>query len=173
MSDRDGVAEGARIRLRSWSVADGHWYIAQLGDPEIQRFTTERADTTFGDFKVALDHLNRSEGLVGFAIVDAASGELAGNLAAHLHEGTAEIHYWIAPGWRRRGFASEGVAELSEWISVNWPGCDLALEIDADNVASQRVAQKLGFEWQQDQDHADDTGVGTLRWYARRADHQG
>jgi [ribosomal protein S5]-alanine N-acetyltransferase len=161
--------EAGRIQLRAWSPADGHWYIAQLPDPEIQRFTTERTDTTAGEFQAALDQLNRSEDLAGFAIIDAATGELAGNLAAHRQDGTAEIHYWIAPGWRRRGFASEAVTRIADWIAANWPGCELALEIDAANVASQGVAHKLGFEWQQDRDYTDQTGQHTIRCYTRNA----
>lgn len=163
------VPEAGPIRLRAWSPADGHWYIAQLRDPEIQRFTTERTHTTAEEFQAALDQLNRSEDLVGFAITDAATGELAGNLAAHRHDGTAEIHYWIAPRWRRRGFASEAVTRIADWIATNWPGCDLALEIDAANIASQGVARKLGFRWQQDRDHTDQTRQHTIRWYTRNA----
>jgi [ribosomal protein S5]-alanine N-acetyltransferase len=152
-------------RLREWSAADGDWYIAQLGDPEIERFTTEHADTTVEDFQAALDELNSRPDLVGFAIVEAATGEFAGNLAANLHDGVAEIHYWIAPGYRRRGLASDAVGQMCEWIAANWPGCDLVLEVDADNRASQGVAEKLGFEWRRDRDRLHDTK--TLRWYTR------
>ncbi|MBO0832667.1 MAG: GNAT family N-acetyltransferase [Actinobacteria bacterium] len=161
----DGDARDPHIRLRAWAPADGHWYIAQLRDPEIQRFTTERADTTVNEFRAALEQLNRNDNIVGFAITDAATGELAGNLAAHRQDDTAEIHYWIAPGWRRRGFASEAVTQIVEWIAANWPGCDLVLEIDAANIASQRVAQKLGFECQQNQHSTDETRQHTVRWY--------
>lgn len=162
-------ARESHIQLRSWSAADAYWYIAQLRDPEIQRFTTERAGTTVDKFQAALDRLNRSDDLVGFAITAAATGELAGNLAAHRQDETAEIHYWIAPRWRQRGFASKAVARMAEWIATNWPGCDLVLKIDAANVASQGVAKKLGFEWQQDQDCTDGTRQHKSRRYTRKA----
>jgi RimJ/RimL family protein N-acetyltransferase len=66
-------------RLRNWSPADGAWYVAQLSDADIQRFTTERHTTTADDFRSALKRLGRRPDQAGFAIVDAITGELAGN----------------------------------------------------------------------------------------------
>ena len=66
-------SSGPALR-RDWSPADGGWYIAQLNDPEIQRFTSERADTTVDDFRPALDELNQRDDLAGFAMIDPGNG---------------------------------------------------------------------------------------------------
>jgi RimJ/RimL family protein N-acetyltransferase len=163
-----GHADGA-ARLRPWSAEDGGWYIAQLSDPQIQRFTTERTDTTIEDFTAALDALNSDTDQAGFAIVEARTGELAGNLAASRDGGTADIHYWIAVDKRRRGLASDALAQMCRWIAVNWPGCEMVLHIDADNTPSQRVAEQAGFRWQQGLDRRDPQTNRTTRRYARSA----
>jgi RimJ/RimL family protein N-acetyltransferase len=165
-----GAGQSERLAiLRAWSAEDASWYIAQLDDPAIQRFTTERADTTVEAFHAALDDLQRRADLAGFAIVDARTGSLAGNLAAALKGGTAEIHYWIAPDYRGRGIAPDAVSQMCQWIAANWTMCGLvALNIDADNLSSQRVAEKAGFEWRRDQDGLNDTTQRVRRWYIRQ-----
>jgi hypothetical protein len=69
-------------RLRKWSPADGTRYVAQLSDPDIQRFTTEQPATTADDFRSAVELLSHRPDQAGFAIVDVMPGELAGNIAA-------------------------------------------------------------------------------------------
>jgi hypothetical protein len=89
--------------LRDWSPADGQWYVSQLGDPDIQRFTSEQPTTTADDFRAALARLGGRRDHAGFAIVKAATGRLAGNIAADLTaDGDAEVNYWVAPGFRGR-----------------------------------------------------------------------
>jgi RimJ/RimL family protein N-acetyltransferase len=153
--------------LAEWSPADGGWYIAQLGDPEIQRFTSERPDTTVDDFRVALDELNRRYDLAGFAIIELATGELAGNLAAARHNETAFIHYWLAPRHRRRGLATDAVNQMCQWIAANWSCSELAMDIDAGNEASQRVAEKAGFRHRPERDRVDEQTQRAWRVYTR------
>ena len=153
--------------LRDWSPADGFWYIAQLGDPEIQHFTSERADTTLDDFRAALGELNRRDDLAGFAVMDSATGELAGNLAAARTGETAFIHYWIAPSSRQRGLATDAVRQMCHWIAANWSCAELTMDIHADNEASQRVAEKAGFHHRPDRDHRDEQTQRAWRVYTR------
>ena len=37
--------------LRPWLPEDGEWHVAQLGDPEIQRFTTESTQRAPNQFR--------------------------------------------------------------------------------------------------------------------------
>jgi hypothetical protein len=60
--------------LRDWSPDDGEWYVAQLPDAQIQRFTTEQVSTTADDFRVAVEDLGRRDDRAGFAITDAGTG---------------------------------------------------------------------------------------------------
>jgi ribosomal-protein-alanine N-acetyltransferase len=156
--------------LRDWSLSDGDWYVGQLGDPEIQRFTTDSPDTTSSDFRAALTEYRGRPDWAGFAIVDPGTGELAGNIAASRDDdGTAEISYWLAASARGRGFATRALVEMCAWLEEHWPECSLALWTHADNVASQRVAERAGFRHQPDRDEERTVGgrVWPTRWYAR------
>jgi hypothetical protein len=99
--------------VRSWSSADGAWYVPQLGDSEIQRFTSERADAMIEDFRLALDELGQRDDLAGFAIIDPATRELAGNLAASLLD---------RPKSPPPGLATAALNQMHQWIAANWPG---------------------------------------------------
>jgi [ribosomal protein S5]-alanine N-acetyltransferase len=152
--------------LRDWSPDDGAWYAAQLADPQIQRFTSERPSTTADDFRRALARLRSRADQAGFAIVDAASGELAGNIAAHRSDGDrADVSYWVAPGFRRRGLASDALTQMCAWIGAHWHVQEIVLWTHADNTASQRAAEKAGFRYRPERDEI--LTVGTQEWPAR------
>ena len=154
-------------RLRDWSPADGAWYVAQLSDPDIQRFTTEQPTTTADDFRSALVSLSRCSDQAGFAVVDAVSGELAGNMAADRPDDeTAEISYWIAPGFRGQGLASHAISQMRSWIADNWPVRRIDLWIRAGNIASQRAAENAGFQYQPEGDEI--KNIAGQAWTIRR-----
>lgn len=158
--------------LRPWRTDDASWYIAQLSDPEILRFTTETADTTTAQFHDALAKLARTSGQAGFAIVQPETNALAGNIAASLHpddETTAEISYWLAAEARGHGLAIKAVRELCSWIRASWPAVRrVTLWTHVDNVASERVALAAGFQREQARD-GHQTVAGQqwpVHWYA-------
>jgi RimJ/RimL family protein N-acetyltransferase len=155
--------------LREWSPNDGEWYVAQLADPAIQRFTSERLTTTADDFRAALARYSAEPTWAGFAIVEPDTGELAGNIAAGLDDGTAEVSYWLARSARGRGLATRAVVELCARLAERWPTSVLALWTHADNTASQRVAERAGFRHQPNRDEQRTVGTETwpARWYVR------
>jgi [ribosomal protein S5]-alanine N-acetyltransferase len=161
--------------LRAWSPDDGAWYVAQLPDSEIQRFTTELVTTTADDFRAALNELGKRDDHAGFAIVDAESGELAGNIAAdRVNEHTAEVSYWVAPGFRGRGLASSALRSMVAWLAGHWHVLEVALWTHAENIGSQRTAERAGFRYRPERDEMRPVGDQTwpARWYtwaARRA----
>lgn len=155
--------------LREWVPGDGEWYVAQLVDPDIRRFTSESPSTTADDFRAALAGYRDRADWAGFAVVDPETGELAGNIAAMLDGGTAEVSYWLAPAARGRGLATLAVLELRARLGERWPGCDLALWTHSANIASQRVAVGAGFRHRPDRDELRTIGtrVWPVRWYVR------
>lgn len=139
--------------LREWSPEDGAWYAAQLSDEAIQRFTTEQASTTAQDFRAALERLNSRSDQAGFAIVDPATGELAGNMAAERRgDGTVEVSYWVAAGFRGRGLAGDALMQMRRWIAAHWRVTQIVLWTHAENIASRRAAEKGGFRYASDRD---------------------
>jgi RimJ/RimL family protein N-acetyltransferase len=85
----------------------------------------------------------------GFAIADADTGQLAGNIAAdRTSERTAEVSYWVAPGFRGRGLASSALRGVVAWLAANWQIREVVLWTHAENVASQRAAEQAGCRYQ-------------------------
>lgn len=144
------------VTLRAWRPGDARWYVGQLSDPEILRFTTESADTTTDQFHAALTNMAATPGQAGFAITYPGTETLAGNIAAvpaEADDTTVEISYWLAPEARGQGLATRAVQELCSWIHDSWPQVRrVALWTHIDNAASQRVALAAGFQHLQSED---------------------
>ncbi|WP_307796191.1 GNAT family protein [Amycolatopsis sp. 195334CR] len=135
----------AEIILREWTADDADWYVRQIADPDIRRFTTEPPTLTAEQFLEALDRLNGTDDELGFVAVDAVSGERLANLAALRNGGTAVVSYWVTAEARGRGVATAGLRELCDRALAHWPISELRLYTHADNLGSQRVAEKAGF----------------------------
>lgn len=155
-----------QVGLREWSDDDADWYVAQVRDAEIVRFTTERPSLTVERFRRALDRLRHDDDAIGFVVVNAASGGRLGNIAADRHGDEASVSYWVAPYARGRGVGSQALQEMCRRVASRWPVRAIRLWTHADNVASQRVAEHAGFV-----DVTDDGAtmeVDGQRWPVRR-----
>jgi ribosomal-protein-alanine N-acetyltransferase len=121
-------------------------------------------------FRQALTRQRGRPEWVGLAIVDPATGELAGNIAGELEgDGTAEVSYWVAASARGRGLAGRAVEEFCGLLAQRWPGCVPVLWTHADNTASQRVAERAGFRHQPERDEQRVIAGRSwpIRWYVR------
>jgi RimJ/RimL family protein N-acetyltransferase len=58
---------------------------------------------------------------------------------------SAELAYWVRPEHRRRGIALRGVQALTTWTHDHAGFSRIWLEIDPDNTASLRLAQRAGY----------------------------
>jgi len=63
-------------------------------------------------------------------------------------EASAELAYWVRPESRGRGLATKALRHVTEWAHDNGFH-HLWLEIRPDNKASQRVAERAGFTYEQ------------------------
>jgi RimJ/RimL family protein N-acetyltransferase len=82
-----------------------------------------------------------------FAVTEAVTGGVLGGVGFAWvgDERVGEVGYWLRLEARGRGLTSRAVRLVSRW-SFEALGCErLQLRADADNVASQRVAEKTGF----------------------------
>ncbi len=62
---------------------------------------------------------------------------------------TAELAYWVRPDERRRGIARRSVRAVTEWAHQNAGLTRIWLEIDPDNTASLRLAERAGYHLDQ------------------------
>lgn len=58
----------------------------------------------------------------------------------------AELSYFIGKSWQRRGFAAEAIASVSRALIDRLNFRRVSLRIIASNIASLRLAEKLGFQ---------------------------
>ena len=83
-----------------------------------------------------------------FAIVDAATGELLGSIdmGVNAHDYRGHVGYWVAAAARGRGVCTRALRLLSRWALDELELQRVELVTDPDNVGSQRVAEKVGFQ---------------------------
>jgi RimJ/RimL family protein N-acetyltransferase len=154
----DGV-----VSLRPWRPADAPALAAAVQDPDVPRWTaipSPYSERDAHDYlaRVDLDRLAGRE--LGLAVVGPEDDRLIGSCSLarfDWHDRNAEIGYWIAAAFRRRGAGSRAVVLLSHW-AVRELGMErIELLANPANEPSQRLALRAGF-----------TREGLLRAYRRR-----
>ncbi|BAS26821.1 GNAT family N-acetyltransferase [Limnochorda pilosa] len=137
----------AGVHLRSWQTADAQWYI-EARDEEVYRWTTERRELTVAETEAAIEAVNKGDNVFSFAIVETKSNEILGNISLVRDEdnaATGEAMYWLAASARGRGIATEALRLLCHWALAEEGFDRITLKTYANNVRSQRVAERVGF----------------------------
>jgi RimJ/RimL family protein N-acetyltransferase len=132
------------LTLRAWREDDIPAIHAACQDPEIQRwipliprpYTLDHARAFVAD----------PDGPYSFAIVE--KGQVAGSIALRVDEesATGNLGYWCAPAARGRGTVTRALRRLCRFAFDELGLQRLELVADPDNAASQRVAEKAGFQ---------------------------
>jgi RimJ/RimL family protein N-acetyltransferase len=190
----DGV-----VTLRPWSRDDA-WFIADASaDPAIRRYSVPHdrrgypiPPVSITDAEAAIDELATAWQAfaatgtlsgVAFAIIEANSGEVAGMCGVDdwSKEDVAQIGYWLAPGARRRGYATRAAILLTRWL-FELGAARVFLTIVAGNEPSVEVAHRAGFVyegtmrshgvWQEQRCDVMWFAALPLEWTVRRADEQ-
>jgi RimJ/RimL family protein N-acetyltransferase len=131
--------------LRPWTEGDVPALVEACNDPEIARWIplipvpyTEADALAFVRGEVLPNEHS-------FAMT--ASGTIVGSIGLGLnsHEYRGRIGYWVAVSARRRGLCTRALRLLSRWALEDARLQRLELITDPENVASQRVAEKVGY----------------------------
>lgn len=149
------LAEG--LLLRPFEDADAPALTEAYRDETLRRFTRRPVeDDESARSWLAVQYEGWAAGTrYSFAVLDAAGGELLGNVA--LKRGgapdTAEVGYWTAAPARGRGVAPRGVQALTAWAFEAFAPSGLRridLLHQVDNTASCRVALKCGYAFEEE-----------------------
>lgn len=140
-----------RLRLRRSMPEDADAISAYRGDPEVQRFQGwDRTDPPAIRDEIER-MLRRSPGEPGgwvqFSVEERVSGTLVGDVglsAAEGEPGVMKVGYTIAPAAQGRGYGTEAVRALVEYAFDRLGADVVRMYADADNIASIRVAEKVG-----------------------------
>jgi RimJ/RimL family protein N-acetyltransferase len=145
------LADGA-IMLRPWHDADLEPMVAICRDPDVARFTRVPEPYTEADARTWLaaqaGRRRAGEGLA-LAIVERGAALPVGTVGVRVDTDdreVAEFGYSVAPWARGRGLATAAVRILAAWTLREWRLARLQLTTHVDNVASQRVAERAGFQ---------------------------
>ena len=140
------------VVLRPWREADLPGIVLAFSDPVMRRFSWRTGTYTETDargwFADQEEARLRGEEL-NLALVephdqDAVLGCVS-LYEVRLDQGCAGIGYWLAPGARGRGAATQAVRLLARWAFAGLGLARLELTCGPDNEASQQVAGRCGF----------------------------
>jgi RimJ/RimL family protein N-acetyltransferase len=130
-------AEARRIRDRA-PAPDDQWAVDYPFDGDLagigaylQAVKQHGEQRPFGYYKVSLRHDSTAIGGIGFK--------------GPPQDGVVEVGYGLAPSARSNGYATEAlraIVDLAAALDVT----TIRADIDLDNVASQRVLEKAGFQ---------------------------
>jgi ribosomal-protein-alanine N-acetyltransferase len=153
LGDREPALSDGVVSLRPWRDSDAAWYADMVGDPQIQRFTTEPPTLDEAQVLAAIEELRRSSTAAGFLICDAVSGAPLGNIALQNDDGVGEVSYWVRANVRGRGIATRALRIFAPWAAATSSLREIRLCTHRDNTASQRAAMRAGFIRDPDHDH--------------------
>lgn len=150
------IVETPRLRLRPPAAADlDQWTKRIFADPEVTRYVPSRIADPRARAERMLAMIDDSWARRGYGIwlvTDRASGEFKGHCGlGYLPDtGEVEIDYALArPCWGR-GVATEAAREA---LRLGFASAGLPLIIGLvvpENIASRRVLEHVGFEYQRD-----------------------
>jgi len=143
----DGV-----VALRAWRRADADDLVEALDDPDVSLWIPVIPyPYRLEDAEVFFDLVDREADagrMIAGAIVNHPDGRLLGGIglsSISLGNATADVGYWIAAAERGKGVATRATALLVDWGFAELRLARIGLLADIDNVASRRVARRLGF----------------------------
>jgi RimJ/RimL family protein N-acetyltransferase len=132
--------------LRSWTEDDVDAMVAGCNDREVARWIPLIPHPyTQGD---ALEFLRGDVAPADHRLAITLAGSVVGGIGmgVNVHDYRGRIGYWMAAGSRGRGICTRALRVLSRFGLDELGLQRLELITDPDNVASQRVAEKVGFQ---------------------------
>jgi RimJ/RimL family protein N-acetyltransferase len=140
---------GEGVVLRPWRLEDVPAVTAACQDAEIVRwlsFVPQPYTEEDARFYVE-DCIAAPEERKPFAITNAETGEVIGSIDMRINRmHTGHVGYWLAAEARGRGLTTAALRALSRWAIEDLGLGRVELVTDPDNLASQRVAEKAGFQ---------------------------
>jgi RimJ/RimL family protein N-acetyltransferase len=146
------LVEGSTA-LRPWRDGDLSELVAACQDPEIPRWTS--VPERYGEAEARAFLLQRYDAIRGgttapFAIVSHPRlEELLGSISlmrVSWEHSRAEVGYWLSARARGRGHATRAVRLICRWAFAALGLERIELLAATSNPASQRVAERCGFE---------------------------
>jgi RimJ/RimL family protein N-acetyltransferase len=140
----------ARLLLRRSVPEDAEAISAYRSDPQVHRYQGwQRTDPESVRAEI-LEMAGREPGEPGwvqFSVIERATGRLIGDVGlcgVAGEPGVVKVGYTIAPAFQGRGYGTEAMRALVAYAFEVIDAEVVRAYADADNVASHRVAEKVG-----------------------------
>lgn len=147
--------ETERLILRGYALSDFDAFASMWADPDVVHFIGGRSFTREQSWQRFLSRAGvwQHMGFGFFAVIEKESGQLAGEAGFHEArriiepslEGTLEAGWALMPSAQGWGYATEAMKAAISWAGGTFPGRRMTCLINVDNLASMRVAARLGF----------------------------
>lgn len=141
-----------RVVLRPFEARDADTVASATADPLIPLITTVPAHGSAADVAAYLrrqhDRLEEGAGY-SFAVAEPVTDEAVGQIGlwtGEIDRGRASLGYWIAPQFRRRGYAKAALAAVTDWAETLPEIQRLQLFVEPWNEGSWRAAQACGYQ---------------------------
>lgn len=152
---RPPVLNGPRLRLRPLAESDAEALFVAAGNPNVTRFTLWEAHKSLDETLTFLRTYvaNRyHEGVPDpLGIVLEKDGPVVGCVGCHWateKNRTMEFGYWIAESYWGRGLVTEAARLLIDHVFQTYEVERVQAHCMAENVASFRVLEKLGLQFE-------------------------
>lgn len=149
------VLETERLRLRAHRLSDKDVHIAMWADARITKFIgggPREPDVSWGKF-LSSAGLWPVMGFGYWVFADKQSDQLIGmGGLSYFCRGIPELEGVPEAGWAfaadhwGKGLATEAMGAALAWADANLDATEMRCIIDPGNAASEKVAEKLGFE---------------------------
>lgn len=141
-----------RLILRGWDEADAEDLFKYASEPAVSRLALWPTHISVEMSKWVINNVflpNKH----AYAIVLKSTQEVIGCIGLvpmgdehyKTEENEREVGYWIGLPYWNKGLTTEALTALMEYLSNEDTINTLLLTTDANNIASQRVAEKCGF----------------------------
>jgi len=147
--------ETDRLVLRAHRADDFDAFAAMWADPRVAQYVGGMPASREASWSKLMRLMGvwQALGFGFFAIEEKRTGDYIGGAGFHEMrrdmtpsiEGTLEAGWGLAPAAHGKGYATEAMRAALEWARAQNFGMSLTCIIDVANLASQRVAEKLGF----------------------------
>ena len=143
--------ETERTRLRPFEESDAEEAFAWFSDPVVMQYIPRGGDATVADTRSRIAWYREHQARHGFSkhiIIHRETGKAIGDAGLfHLPDGKrVELGFRFAQSYWGAGYAVEVGRAWLAWFDQHRPGEDLFADVHHDNVRSQHVLKKLGFE---------------------------
>ncbi|TRZ44408.1 GNAT family N-acetyltransferase [Robertkochia solimangrovi] len=148
--------ETERLIMRPTSHDDEAFLLELMNSPKFLQYIGDRNLKTIEEVSAYIDSKFRAQydrlGFSNFTLIRKADGIKIGSCGLYDREGLdgLDLGYALLPNFEGSGFAYEAARALSK-VAYQQLGIELLLAITTkDNKASQKLLEKLGFEYAKD-----------------------